>query len=184
MKSIDFSQPGGFPLTQDQLDHLQSGYKEATLALARIGGYNNGPFAISGMEVTSPTPGDYVVTEGWFLYNDDIMRFPNSGIAGIAAGYDVYIQIQHDNSSVYYNDGVLREVILESRGELAPLPTGTPEDASHFLLSSLRRFGVGLGLANRESDWNTLVVNTDPAVGGVTGTVYYKKNFKIGRAHV
>jgi hypothetical protein len=36
MKSIDFSQPGGFPLTQDNLDYLQQSYSEAVNALAAV----------------------------------------------------------------------------------------------------------------------------------------------------
>ena len=177
MKAIDFTRPGGFPLTQDQLDYLQSAYKETIIALAKTGGNNSGPFVISGIEVSNPAPGEYHVEEGWFFYNGEMIHVGTLGVSGVASGYDVYFELGSSNSTLTFNDGSTPEVILDNYAALAAQPTGTPEDATRFLLSSLKRFGTGFGIANRESTWNSLVVNTDPSVGGVTGTVYYKKDF-------
>lgn len=67
MKTIDFSKPGGFPLTQDHLNYLQTAYKETITALAKIGG-TTGPFVINGMAVSSTSTGAYDVAEGWFFF--------------------------------------------------------------------------------------------------------------------
>jgi hypothetical protein len=47
MKTIDFTKPGGFPLTQDQLNYLQSAYIEAINALAAMGGGGTSPSCVS-----------------------------------------------------------------------------------------------------------------------------------------
>ena len=66
MKTIDFTKPGGFPLTQDQLNYLQSAYKEAINAVAAMGGSGAVPVIVSGMVVANPSTGDYSITDGWF----------------------------------------------------------------------------------------------------------------------
>jgi hypothetical protein len=183
MKSIDFTKPGGFPLTQNQLNYLQTAYREAVISLAKIGG-NAGPFIISGIEVANPSPGTYTVTEGWLFYNGDMVHVADATLAGIAAGYSPYVQISNNTAGLTYNDGSSHEVVLDNYATLVTLPAGSPNDSAHFLLTGLQRFGVGLGLANREADWNELVVSTDASVGGVTGSIYYKKNFINNTLHI
>ncbi|MES2701876.1 MAG: hypothetical protein V4649_04510 [Bacteroidota bacterium] len=183
MKSIDFSKPGGFPLTQDQLGYLQAAYKETVTALAKVGG-GIGPFIISGMAVDNPVTGTYNATEGWFFYNGEMIHAPAMSITGVSAGNDVYVLLAESNDTLIYNSGSTHEVILDNHATLTALPTGTAEDATRFLLSSLKPFGVGFGIANRQAVWNTLVVNTDPSVGGVTGTVYYKKDYTANTLHI
>lgn len=81
-------------------------------------------------------------------------------------------------------DGSTPNVILDKTGLLVQLVNTTPTDATHFLLDVIVPFGVGLGLNNREASWNSIVVNTLPAVGGVTGTIYYKKDFIANTLHI
>jgi hypothetical protein len=74
-----------------------------------------------------------------------------------------------------YNDGSTPTVVFDKTAALAHGLSVT--DATHFPVSALMPFGVGFGQNNRESAWQSILVSTDPAVGGVTGTIYYKKDF-------
>jgi hypothetical protein len=177
MKAIDFTQPGGFPLTQDQLDYLQQAYTEATGALAAMGGDSSSPFTVSGMLLANPSTGDYTITDGWFMYNNEMIRCTAGSITGASGASAAYLVITAAASPLIYNDGSTPPVVLDKTAALATLPAATATDATHCPLSALRPFGAGFGVANRESAWQSLVVSTLAADGGVTGTVYYKKDF-------
>lgn len=177
MKSIDFTQPGGFPLTQDQMNYLQQAYSECIKALGAAGGSGTAPYVISGMVITSPSPGNYNVTDGWFMYGGELVHIPAGGISGIPAGYDAYIQITTSSSALTFNNGTTPTVIFDKSGGMVSMPTGTADDATHFAIAHLQPFGAGFGINNREQVWQSLVVNTPAADGGVTGTIYYKKDF-------
>lgn len=184
MKKIDFSQPGGFPLTQDQLNYLQQSYTECAHALARMGGDISGPFIISGMSISNPSLGEYTVTDGWLYYNGEIVHFLANTITGAAGSLAPFVVISPVASSLLFNDGSTPPVIGDSTATIVAMPVGTSTDATHFPLLQLQRFGVGFGLANREASWQSLPVSTIAADGGVTGTVYYKKNFLTNTLHL
>jgi hypothetical protein len=184
MKSIDFTKPGGFPLTQDQLNYLQKAYVESTNALAMMGGSGPAAFIISGMEITSPSAGSYDISDGWFFYNGEMVRFTASSVSGIGGGTDAYVVISPSVNSLVFYDGSTPNVIFDSTADLQALPAITATDTTHFPLSALQPFGVKFGQANREANWNSLVVSTGAAVGGVTGTVYYKKDFTANTLHI
>ena len=180
MKSIDFTKPGGFPLTQDQLGYMQTAYTECLNALVAIGG--NGPFAISGCIVTktlvSGTTFNYSVTAGWVYYNGSMIRVPATSLTGIDESVNAaYMLVTPTAAPLSFYNGSNPNVILDSSISLVAQAIGTADDSTHFLLSELIPFGVSFGNFNRESAWNTLIVNTAPADGGVTGNIYYKKNF-------
>lgn len=177
MKAIDFTQPGGFPLTQDQLDYLQQAYTECIIALGEMGDNGNGPFVVSGMTITNPSPGTYNVTDGWFMYGQELVHMPAGSVSGVTGGFDLYVQIAASAMPLTFNNGSTPNVILEKSASLAALATGTPDDATHFLVAHMKPFGTGLGINNREQTWSSLAVSTAPASGGVTGTIYYKKDF-------
>jgi hypothetical protein len=177
MKAIDFTQPGGFPLTQDQLDYLQQAYTECVHALGTIGGNGTAPYVISGMVITNPSPGNYTVTDGWFMYGGELVHIPAGGISGIPAGQDAYIQVTANASPLTFNNGSTPNVILDKSAGMVSLPSGTADDATHFAVSHLKPFGAGFGVNNREQVWQSLNVSTPAADGGVTGTIYYKKDF-------
>lgn len=65
MKRFDFTQMGGFPLTQDRLEWMQDGYITAINALAGLAGGTN-PLSLDGVELTagSWTTGG-TVSDGW-----------------------------------------------------------------------------------------------------------------------
>ena len=184
MKAIDFTQPGGFPLTQDQLDYLQSAYTECVNTLGSLGSNNSTAAILSGMESTAGIGGVTNVSAGWFFYNGELVRFPAQSYPLVTAGFAMYVVITPAASPLTYHDGSTPNVILEKTGTLIQLVNTTPTDATHFLLDDAIPFAVGFGLNNREASWNSLVVNTLPAAGGVTGTIFYKKNFLTNTLHI
>ncbi len=185
MKTIDFTKPGGFPLTQDQLDYLQQAYIETVSALSLLGSSGGpAPVLISGMAISYPSAGAIAVADGWFLYNGEMVRFTASSVSGLGLGTEAYVVIAATAGTLTYNDGSTPAVILDKTATVQALPTGTPTDAFHFLLSALTPFGKGFGINNREQNWNSIAVSTAPAVGGVTGTVYYKKDFTANTLHI
>jgi len=172
MKKLDLTHAGGFPLTQDNLDYLQQAYTECTNAFAQMGG--TGPAIISGMVITTSVSGT-AVTDGWLFYNGEMIKF-NAASVGIPTGSDVVmVDIIPASTSLTYNDGSVYPAILDKAATLSLAPTATT--ATQFPLSTLQPFGVGLGESNREAGWQQIVVSTSAASGGVTGTIYYKKNF-------
>lgn len=184
MKKIDFSQPGGFPLTQDQLNYLQQAYTECTRAVAQMGGDGSIPFVVSGMAVTNPATGEYSITAGWFYYQDDIVQCTAGTITGASGSLAPFMVISPVSSPLLFNDGSTPSVISDATATIQAMPVGTPVDGTHFPLSMLQPFGTGFGLANREAAWQSLPVSTPAASGGVTGTIFYKKNFIANTLHI
>ncbi len=176
MKAIDFTKPGGFPLTQNQLDYLQQAYTESIKALGAMGINGSAPVIISGMTKTV-SGGTTTISGGWFYYNGDMVRFPGASYGGIMLGYAVYMVVSSSTGTLIFNDGSTPGVVLEKTGVLTLLVNTTPTDSTHFLVSDMVPFGKGFGMSSREQVWHELIVNTDPADGGVTGSIYYKKDF-------
>lgn len=184
MKAIDFTQPGGFPLTQNQLGYLQQAYSETITALAAIGGDGSSPFIISGIETANPVDGTFIISDGWFFYNGEVVKCLSGSVVGASGGSAAYIVISSDSSPLVFNDGSTPNVIFDKTATLTVMPSGTPTDDTHFPLSVLQVFGKGFGVINREANWNTIAVGTPPAEGGVVGTIYYKKDFISNTLHL
>lgn len=176
MKSIDFTKPGGFPLTQDQLGYLQQAYTEATAALAAMGSGAGSPVIVSGMTVTNPSTGNYSVTDGWFFYNNEMVRCIASSVTGASGSTAPFVSITSSAAPLVYYDGSAPNVVLEKTAVLQVLPVATVTDATRFPLAGLKLFGAGFGAANREAVWKTMTVSTAVPDGGVSGTLYYKKD--------
>jgi hypothetical protein len=176
-KSIDFTKPGGFPLTQDQLDYLQAAYTECVNVLASLGAKSGmtAPFILNGMQSTV-IGGTTTVSAGWFFYNGHMVRFPSQSYGTVITGNAMYVVVTPTATPLTYNDGSMPNVIEDVTGVLASLVSSTPTDATHFQLSALVPFGAGFGVNNREQVWQSIAVSTAPADGGVTGTVYFKKD--------
>lgn len=184
MKTIDFTKPGGFPLTQDQLNYLQSAYTEAINAVAAMGGSGTVPVIVSGMVVANPSPGDYSITDGWFYFNGEMIRCVASSVSGASGGSEAYVSIVETSSPLVFFDGSMPNVINEKTASLMVLPSGTTADATRFPLADLTRFGKQFGIANRDALWKTLSVSTSVPDGGVSGTVYYKKDYTANTLHL
>src|SRR5579859_1769720 len=67
-KKIDFSQLGGFPLTQSAMDFLQHSYNDVLAAVSQVAGDY---VILSGLTQSSPN----VYTDGWVTYNGNILYF-------------------------------------------------------------------------------------------------------------
>jgi hypothetical protein len=175
MKHIDFTQPGGFPLTQDQLDYLQQSYSECISALAAMGTDGTGtPVIITGM-VSSISGGTTTISAGWFFYNSELVRFSGGSYGTVPVGDVPLISITPSTGTLTYSDGSTPGVIFDKVAALVLAPAVT--DATHFPFSSLLPYGYGFGRNNREQAWSSIAVSTAAGVGGVTGTIFYKKDF-------
>ena len=171
MKAIDFTHTGGFPLTQDELDYLQQAYTECINAFGAMGG--NGPSLVTGMDQTFSL-GVTTVSDGWFFYNGEMIKFNASSYSALALGDVVLVNISSAATSLTYNDGSSYGAILNKTATISVGPPVT--SATQFPLSSLQPFQVVFGQGGRESAWSSLAVSTPAASGGVTGTIYYKKD--------
>lgn len=177
MKKIDFSHPGGFPLTQNELDFLQGAYLECLNAFAGMGVGDAAPVIISGMDYTVPSPGEVSVADGWFFRNGELIRF-NGGRQTLGVGTVAIIEVVTEVQNRTYYDGSSYPAILEKQ---AVLRTGLPmSDVTRFPYSAFKTFHLAFGQRGREANWGTITVSTDPTVGGVTGTISYKKNLLTG----
>jgi len=173
MKTIDFTKPGGFPLTQDQLSYLQQAYTECINALAQVGG--SGPIVINGCTITrtlvSGTVYNYAVSDGWVFYNGNMVHVPAGTLSSVdISTAAVYMLLTPNSSPLTFNDGSTPNVINDTTGSLVAQPIGIVGDATHFLLSNLQPYG-------REATVGHIVVNTPAGLGGVGGDIYYRKNF-------
>lgn len=148
MKSIDFTQPGGFPLTQERLAYMQEAYTEAITALGAV--FTNGsvPVRISGMGSTPAGGGVTDVSDGFFFYNGELVRFEADSYGAPGSGNAVYVTITETALPLTYYDGSEPEVIIDKVGTIDILVNTTPEDATHFLLSSLQPAAIAFADAN------------------------------------
>lgn len=167
-KTIDFTNPGGFPLTQDRLGDLQDAYGDAIGAMLDAVGHSGVGLALKGMEISPDTPsaGTVTVTDGIFWYNGQLVKF-TGGTATPTGGDVVLVTITETVTQLTYNDTVDRDAITTYTANLTTGATVT--DAENFPLLDLERWG-------NDDEWKSLVVSTSAPLGGVTGTIYYKKN--------
>lgn len=164
-KYIDFTQNGGYPLTQDDIEFLQDGYSEALLGLVAAGGNITGPMCISGMAV-STSGSDVTVTGGWFVYNQRIIPFTGATVT-VTGGNVALVEITESATNPEeYENGSLPESIMTLTATVIAAPTAT--NATHFPLSALAPWG-------RDKDWQVIsAVSVLPS--HIAGTVYYKKD--------
>lgn len=173
MRAIDFTHPGGFPLTQDELDYLQQAYTECINALGSLGGHPTTPAIISGV-VKTISGGTTTVTSGWMFHNGTMIRF-NGGSVTPTGSDIVTVRIDTTTTNLTYNDGLIHPSLSNVTASLIAAPYSfTP---TQFPFSILQPYQYFFGLGGREAAWNSIPVNTSVANGGVGGTIYYKKNW-------
>ena len=172
MRSINFTHSGGFPLTQDELDHMQKAYTECINTLGTLGAGSSTPTIISGMAMT--TAGSAVtVTDGWFFYNGSMIKFTGSTVTPTGTNVPLVI-IANNTTSLTYNDGSSFPAVSNVTATLSSGPAVT--SSSQFPYNVAVPYHTQFGLNGRETTWNTLPVGTLASLGGVSGTIYYKKN--------
>ncbi len=181
MKTIDFTQPGGFPLTQDQLGYLQSGYKEALEALAGVVDGANVPVLLGGMASSTGGSAYTSIAPGWFYYNGELIEFTGGGYAPFMMGSVALVVITDNATPLNFYDGSVPNVI---HNKTATVTVGTSvTDSTHFPLDALIPYTTALGLVGRESSFHNITISIAAASGGLSGFVDYKKNFITNAVH-
>lgn len=105
MQKIDLTKNGGFPLTQDALNFLQTAFKEPMYALGAMFGNKT---IITGMAVGSGS-----VAEGWFFYNGEPIYFTASTL-------DTKVSISESLVSVEFEDGLTKAVYKTKTAVCSP----------------------------------------------------------------
>lgn len=164
MKQIDFSKPGGLPLSQDVLAFMQSAYTEVLTALAQCGG--TGPFIISGMNTYSALNASGVA-DGWLYYNGEILKFNAAVFPQVPFPNITLIKINQSSSPLTFYDNSVKNVITVRTCTLSYGPSAT--DATQFPFAALQYYG-------RENSW-TNISNFAGISGGISGIISYKKSY-------
>lgn len=181
MNTIDFTQPGGFPLTQDILNFLQSTYVEGLTGLATVVNDGSSPVIISGMNITHPSGGT-AVSDGWLFYRGQIIQFNASSLGVLSGGIVPLVLITNATSTLTFNNGSTPSVLFT---QSAQLMAGTAlTDATHFVLSDAVPFIIQLGRLGKESSFSSITSTTSAASGGVFWLMEYKKNFISNSVHL
>ncbi len=171
MNTIDFTQVGGFPLTQERLKFLQEAYSGPINALSKLGLTRSTPVALMGMAVSG---GGNTVADGYFMYNDEIYAF-TGGTVTPGGGDVALVEITVTVSTLTYKSGATPAVVTTKTATLIDGPTVT--DATHFPVSALVPFGTALGQDNRDGAFTTVAVSVPfgyPGSGSITGNIDYK----------
>lgn len=145
MKRFDFSQTGGFPLTQDRLKWMQDGYIEAIHALGSLQG-PVGSCAINGVELTSGSWGaSGTVSDGW-IYSADWGLLPFIGGEFTPAKSNVAFAVDEFPSPpnpLVYESGAPNNVQIR---RVAKIGNGVSNNLRNL---SQTRWGEKFGLNNR-----------------------------------
>jgi len=173
MNKVDFSQPGGFPLTQDTLGFLQSAYLDSFGGIGSVAG--PGPVILSGLVLTGTGFG-YTVSAGWLYANGEIFYSPGGGGGLLAFPNEVLINLVESVTPLSFFDGSAPNVIKVRTAAVTHGIPPSPPSTTLLRYNDCKRFPVALGEVGRDAIWSTLTVNTLVAAGGVTGTIFYKKN--------
>lgn len=179
-KEFDFTQPGGFPLTQERLQYMQEATGEAVTALIAAGGGLTGPMIISGMRITEPVPGTFVVTDGWFIYNGRMVKFTGGTV--IPSGGDVLlVTITQNTTDITFYNTSTPPVQLSTTASLSAAPSIT--DSTHFPLFSATQWASGVGAQQRDDEWKFFTF-ADPHPTSTSGTIRYKRNRFTNTVHI
>ncbi len=198
MKSIDFSRPGGFPLTQEKLAYLQNSWQEMIVALVSTCDSGGAPVLITGMGIGVAGGTTYNVNDGWLFYGGELIRFVGAYGVEITDTPIVVITRNSTPAPQPYFSGITPNVINESTATLVDGPNVT--DADHFRLDALINWTVIdtvtaaavtilTGQVNTLLPWNNAwvaggapTITTVGSGGSLTGyTVTYNKYKAIGK---
>lgn len=117
-KRIDFSNLGGYPLAQEDLDYLQQSYRGAFAALTGVIGDK---VIISGMVQN----GDQI-SSGWISLNGELLPFTGGTLVG-----DGTFMVDTTKQSLTFQDGVAKDVLIEKFARFS--------DPGQFKFTDLRR---------------------------------------------
>lgn len=189
-KEFDFTRPGGFPLTQDRLKFMQEATGEALRALIATAGDHDGPYILSGMKITEPSPGAINISGGWFIYRGKIVKFAS---ATLSPGLDpIWVQITNLTADLIFYTTTTQPVQLSAVATAVVDITGTlVEDDTHFLLSDAIEWAVAIGYHHYD-DWVTIEDDLGATLTNVhlkyrrnriTNTVHIRGTLYVGDPH-
>ena len=127
MRRVDYSYPGGLPLSQDVLDWMQQGYGEVLKGMC-MRGYPDEIVAISGCvyDGTANT-----VSSGWLFDGDEPVYFPGGDLTAAATNM---IKLQTTTTTLVYGTGAVNPTYVNKQYVL---------DASGLIdVRNIKRFGI------------------------------------------
>lgn len=148
MKSFDFTQLGGFPLTQDNLNWMQLSYSEGLSAIANIFGNRN--VILAGMNYTGTLEEGTPISSGWACINGQIVEFQATTYPGTPG-----LKIQELTTTLVFDNGSSFPV---KKKTILTWDSGLPA----FLFTELLRLNAG---------WQPLSLTA-----GYSGTMEYNYN--------
>ncbi|NDC41567.1 MAG: hypothetical protein EBZ77_08460 [Chitinophagia bacterium] len=177
MKRIDFTIPGGFPLSQDRMQFLQESYIDAITALAGIGAA--GDYILSGCELSGDDP-TFTVSEGWIFYRGKLYYCPGGNVS-TARGVDVGFQLTE-------LDDATRTLVYANTTSQMPLSwvraipieygSGSPNTDEYFNIGQLERGRLPYDLYEAFGAQNT--VTTDAGACTVYCELRAEKDGRTG----
>ena len=177
MKRIDFTQPGGFPFTQDVMAYLQEGFDEAILAAL---GYRNPgvnvAVRLSGMQSTTVL-GITTVSAGWFLYNNALIKFMGGSYGALTIGHAIYVTISTAATPLTFYDGSTPSVIQEDQGGLLDQLATVPDGATQFQLAHMQEFCL-------EPGYTTSTVTGFGGSLNIDYSISYRKDYLTNTLHL
>jgi hypothetical protein len=161
MKQIKYSFNGGLPLSQNVLDYMQTGIKDALAALGGLG-YNGDPVIISGCN----NAGAGVYNPGWIFNGTEIVYFV--GGDSVALGTTMIKLIEH-TSTVVFENGATQGIYSEKKYEFDN--TGTID------ITDLLLFHLALGDKNQGIiPDGVAIMSTVGGTGTLAGQLQFKKH--------
>ncbi len=94
MNTIDFSQTGGYPYTQDTLDFLQQSYSSAFQGISKFISNGNSLTILTGCNITGST-----ASNGWVIVDGELMPFIGGTIQSTYIVRDITQNITYQNGN-------------------------------------------------------------------------------------
>lgn len=180
MNHVDFSNPGGFPLSENTMEFMQQSYIDAIIALCQPGVAvpANTPVIISGMGIVGSQYND-----GFFFYNGELIKF--TGVADIgllpacAGGLVLGYYIAETVTQLEFQDGTINDARF---AKTASLSCGANAVSATFipLTTPFKTYAEYLEPTGKTAEVHVSGIN----VNGVTGDVYYRKNKLTNTLHI
>ena len=180
METTDYSQAGGFPLSQDRLNDLQRNMITAVGILAKMGGLGAGvAVRLWGMKAGPALYGGGAVgniSDGAFFDNDELCLFTGADYGAISDA--ILVKIDVAATPLTYHDGSTPGVLLNKTATFEDAPAIT--DATHFPYGDMVLFAEAFSENSREITTQHIVVGS----GTVTGNIYYRLEPLINSLHL
>lgn len=153
MQRFDFTETGGFPLTQDRLKWMQDGYISAISAVAGIPGGSD-PVALTGAELTSGSwTGSGTISDGWIWHPlHGIIPFVGGAFTASTQG----ISYQDVTTPLVFENSASKQVQITRMAGIAPGGLG------HLRQMSENRWPIAMAASVRKSSWTSIPSSSGP----------------------